>query len=181
MTLTVISPPGEGALSLAAAKAFLRVGHDGEDAIIADLVEGAVARLEEAAGLALVTRSLRRSWFAWPSSLRRRGIVLRPGPARMLITVQLRDAEGGVTDVSDRFQLVQRRLSLKPGAACPAVPVGGTVEVDFETGFGAASDIPDDLVHALKLILLEAYRRESRSGLPDEVRSILAARREVWL
>lgn len=181
MTLTVISPPGEEALSLTAAKAFLRIGHDGEDALVADLVAGAVSRLEEAAGLALVTRTLRRSWLAWPSSLWRRGIVLRPGPAAALAAVRLRDADGAETDVSDRFRLVQRRLCLKPGAVCPAVPLGGTIEADFEAGFGVASDIPEDLVHALKLILLAGYRREGETGLPDEVKAILAARREVWL
>ena len=43
MTLTVISPPGEAALSLAQAKAFLLVGHEGEDVLVADLVAAATA------------------------------------------------------------------------------------------------------------------------------------------
>ena len=49
------------------------------------------------------------------------------------------------------------------------------------SGFGAASEIPDDLVHALKLILLDAYRRNGEVGLPQEAKAIIAARREVLL
>ena len=39
----------------------------------------------------------------------------------------------------------------------------------------------DDLVHALKLILLDAYRRNGEVGLPQEAKAFIAARREVLL
>ena len=181
MTLTVITPPGEEALSLAAAKAFLRVGHDAEDALIADLIAGVRARLEEAAGLALVARALRQTFHAWPSALHRRGIALRPGPVTELTAVRLIDAQDEETDVTDRFTLAGSRLCLKPGSAVLMIAIGARVEVDFDAGFGAASDIPEDLVHALKLILLEAYRRNGATSLPDEAEAIIAARREVLL
>lgn len=181
MTLTVITLPGEEALSLAAAKAFLRIGHDGEDTLVSDLIAGARARLEEAAGLALVTRTLQRSWTAWPSAIARRGIALRPGPVKALLAVRTVDSDGGETDVSDRFVLTGSRLCLKPGAWRPGIPPGGQVEAEFEAGFGAAADLPEDLVHALKLTLLEAYARKSDGGLPQEAQAIIDARREVRL
>ena len=181
MTLTVITPPGEEALPLAAAKAFLRVGHDGEDALIADLIAGARARPEEASGMALVTRTLRRTFHVWPSALYRRGIVLRPGPVTALTAVRLVDAEDEATDVTARFILAGSRVCLKPGSSMPIIVSGSRAEVDFAAGFGAATDIPDDLVHALKLILLDAYRRNGEAGLPDEAAAIIAARREVLL
>ena len=181
MTLTVLTPPGETALPLAEAKAFLRIGHDGEDTLIADLTEAATARLEAAAGLALVTRTLRRTWFAWPGSAWRGGLELRPGPVSALSAVRLVDDGGSETDVSGRFMLQAGRARLKLGDLLPALPVGGRIEVDFETGFGAAEDLPGDLVHALKLILLDAYRRNGASGLPEEAGAIVAARREVLI
>ena len=181
MTLTVISPPGEAALSLAQAKAFLRVGHEGEDVLVADLVAAATARLEEVGGLALVTRTMRRSWLAWPSAMGRRGAVLRPGPAASLVAVRVVDAGGGETDVTDRFTLAEGRLCLRPGHWHPLIPSGGRAEVDFEAGFGAAEEVPADLVQALKLIVLDAYRRNDAAGLPQEARAILSARREVLL
>ena len=181
MTLTVLTPPGEEALSLAAAKAFLRIGHDGEDTLVAELAAGATARLEEAAGLALVTRTLRRSFYTWPSSVHRRGITPRPGPASTLVAVRTADAVETGNDLTPRFVLQDDRACLRPGEYLPGLPAGARVEIDFEAGFGAAGDIPGDLVHALKLILLDAYRRNGEAGLPEEARAIIAARREVLI
>jgi uncharacterized phiE125 gp8 family phage protein len=42
--LTVISPPAGEALSLAEAKDFLRIGHEGEDSLVTGLIESARAR-----------------------------------------------------------------------------------------------------------------------------------------
>lgn len=181
MTLTVITPPGEEALPLAEAKAFLRIGHDGEDTLVADLMAGARARLEEAAGLALVSRTLRRRFESWPSGLSRSGIRLRPGPAALLVAVRLVDADASEDDVTGQFELVGDRLRVRATSWCPPVPPGGHVEVDFEAGFGAASDIPADLLQALKLILLDAYRRSGEPGMPEAALAIVAARREVLL
>lgn len=181
MTLTVLTPPGEAALSLAAAKAFLRIGHDGEDGLIADLIAGARARLEEASGLALVTRALRRTFHAWPRALYRQGIALRPGPVSTLTAVRLVEAEDEASDITARFTLAGSRLCLKPASTAPHIASGARVEVDFAAGFGSASDIPSDLIHALKLILLVAYRRNGETGLPEEAEAIIAARREVLI
>ncbi|MGB3626537.1 MAG: hypothetical protein WA989_11955 [Henriciella sp.] len=181
MTLTVISPPGEAALPLAEAKAFLRVGHDGEDTLIGDLVAGAQARLETAAGLVLVTQTLRHSVRAWPSSLTRQGIRLWPGPAASLVSVRIVDAGSNADDVTGQFELVDGRLKVRATSWCPPIPVGGEVQIDVVAGYGAASDVPEDLIHALKLILLDAYRRNGEPGLPAAAETVLKARREVLL
>ena len=46
------------------------------------------------------------------------------------------------------------------------------------TGYGAAGQVPEELVQALKRLGLAAYRREAGEALPEEVAAILAARRE---
>ncbi|WP_300379328.1 hypothetical protein [Henriciella sp.] len=181
MTLTVISPPGEEALPLAEVKAFLRIGHDGEDGLVTKLAAGAEARLEEASGLALVTRTLRRSWTAWPSALWRRGIALRPGPVGTLLAVRILEADGIEMDVTGRFALTEGRLHLKAAQVCPLVSIGGRIEVDFETGFGDADDIPGDLLQALKALLLAAYARDGGTAMPEAAQAVIAARREVRL
>ena len=59
MTLTVMTPPDGEALSLDAAKDYLRIGTGGEDALVTALIASARARLEAASGLVLVTRTLK--------------------------------------------------------------------------------------------------------------------------
>lgn len=49
-------------MTLAAAKDFLRIGHEGEDELVVRLLQSARARIEQAAGLALVEQTLRVEW-----------------------------------------------------------------------------------------------------------------------
>ena len=78
--LTVITPPAEPPVSLADAKKYLRVGHAGEDQLIADLVEAASVRLEQLAGLALVKQTRQLTWLRWPATIAGRGIRLPSSP-----------------------------------------------------------------------------------------------------
>ena len=71
--LTVIVPPDKPAVSLASAKDFLRIGHAGEDDLIAQMIEAATKRLEQIAGLALVRQTLQLTWFRWPEAMAGRG------------------------------------------------------------------------------------------------------------
>jgi len=176
--LTVISPPDGEALSLDAAKAYLRIGHAGEDDLVTGLIASARARLEAETGVALITRTVKRRFDRWPSGVTRTGLRLVPGPASALVSVETVDAEDAAQLYTARFALGGGRLRLKPFVALPTIPPGGHADVTFVTGFGAAADVPEDLVQALKRLVLATYRREAGEVLPDEVRDILAARRE---
>ena len=91
--LTVITPPDGEALSLDTAKAYLRIGHAGEDDLVTGLIASARARLEAETGLALVTRTVTRRFDRWPSGVTRTGMRLVPGPASALVSVETVDAE----------------------------------------------------------------------------------------
>lgn len=179
--LTVISPPEGEPVSLAAAKEFLRLGTDGEDALVARLVSAGRAQIEAASGLALVTRTVRRHWPSWPEGLTRRGVRLRPGPATALVSVVRQSGDGEADTLTERFDLMGGRLRLKRAWGIPLIPLDGWIEVTFETGFGLPEDVPPDLVHAVKLWVQMVYLRGAPApppALPDEVRAILDARRE---
>ena len=179
--LTVITPPAEAALSLAAAKDYLRIGHDGEDGLVSALIPAAVARLESVGGLALVTQTLKRSWDAWPAGMTRNGACLLPAPATALVAVEIVGLEGGRETVTTRFVLEGGRLKLKPFTALPAIPLGGRVDVTFVAGYGDAADVPADLVQALTRLVLVAYQRGENADLPEDVTAILNTRAEVRL
>jgi uncharacterized phiE125 gp8 family phage protein len=181
--LTVITPPAGEPLTLAAAKDFLRLGTDTEDALVTALIRAGRAHVEMASGLALVTRTLKRRWTAWPHGLMRGGVKLRPGPAQALVTVVRVDAEGGEELLTGRFQLTNGKLRLRPFAGLPVVPLGGCIEVTFETGFGAAEDVPEDLVHGVKLWVQAAYLAQGgqRGAADAAAEAVIAPRREMRL
>lgn len=179
--LTVVTPPAGEALSLGAAKEMLRLATDAEDGLVGQLIASARAEIEAASGLALVSRTLKRSWARWPQAVVHNGAMLRPGPLRALVSVARVDALGTEEDLTERFTLRSERLALKAGFALPGIAPGGRAEAVFEAGFGAPEEAPEDLVHALKLWVQAAYLRGSErppEGIPGEVQRILNARRE---
>lgn len=192
--LTVILPPAELAVPVSKAKAFLRIGHAGEDELVADLIARATARVEQAAGLALVTRVLQAEWSRWPPDLGGRGARLPVGPVRALQAVRLVDedenGERAVSDETARFRLDCGRLALRPWSMVPGVPRGGAIEVEFVAGFGGAGDVPADLVEAVLRTVAAAYGArsprsfdfaEDEGDLPPDVMAILDRRRGVRL
>jgi uncharacterized phiE125 gp8 family phage protein len=187
--LTVISPPGAEPVSLASAKAFLRIGHGGEDGLVSDLIASARARVEQAGGLALVSRAVQATWLRWPAGIEGRGVSVPIGPVTELSSVQVIDAEGVAVDHTGRFRLDCGRVCLRPWSMVPAVPEGGRVEVVFEAGFGDAADVPADLIEAVMLTLRETYEARDLSArrgrdegpLPERAEAILQARRGVRL
>ena len=188
--LTVITPPAEAAVPVSKAKALLRIGHEGEDELVADLITLATARVEQAAGLALVTRTLLAEWSRWSPDLGGRGARLPVGPVRALQAVRIYDEDRAASDEPVRCRLDCGRLALRPGSMVPGVPPGGAVEVEFEAGFGGAGDVPADLVEAVLRTAAAAYAARSPSSfefaqdegdLPPDVMAILDRRREVRL
>jgi len=184
MTLTVITPPAEPAVSLADAKAYLRIGHAGEDALLAELVAAATTRLEAASGLTLVRRTLSRRLYAWPATLAGNGFILRPRPVTRLVSVTVTDETGASEDITSRFQIFAGRLVVRPWSVAPAICPGGHAEIVFECGHGAAADLPDDLQLAVMRLTAEAYRSGRSdlggdSGLPADVAAIITAHREL--
>ncbi|MEM7766447.1 MAG: hypothetical protein AAF253_03045 [Pseudomonadota bacterium] len=184
MTLTVITPPAEPAVPLADAKTYLRIGHSGEDALVGDLVAAATARLEAASGLSLVSRILSRQLHAWPATLAGKGFILRPKPVSRLIRVDLVDETGAVEDISSRFQIHAGRLVVRPWSVAPAICFGGHANIVFDTGYGTAEQLPDDLQLAVLRLTAEAYRTgrtelAGETGLPTDVAAIVTAHREL--
>lgn len=179
--LTVITPPAGEPVSLDAAKEFLRLGTDAEDGLVAGLIASARAQIEAASGLALVSRTVKRTWRRWPWAIAAGGARLRPVPVATLVSVARFDALGAEEAVTGRFELGGGKLRLKAGEALPGIAAGGRVEVTFEAGFGAPGSVPEDLQHAVKLHVQANYLRggeRALSGVPEDVQVILNARRE---
>ncbi|MEO1100586.1 MAG: hypothetical protein AAFW65_01950 [Pseudomonadota bacterium] len=184
MKTTVVTPADGEPVSLSDAKEYLRIGHAGEDALVANLIAGARARIERAAGVAIVSRTLLTTTDCWPRDMAARGLRLRPAPVQALVAV--RTTGSAVTDITNRFRLRSGVLCLRPFHQLPTVDPDGSIEIEFETGFGAAGAVPADLIMAVKLTFAHAFQRreaggreEDAEGLPAEVQRLLRPYREA--
>lgn len=187
MNITVLAPPAAEPLTLSEAKAYLRIGYAGEDALVAELLASARARIEAELNLALIQRSLRVTYDMWPKQLLSSGAMRLPvRPAASLSAVRVFDRDGEAETVTSRFALTsgrQARLALTGAMPWPGRTHAG-VEIDYVAGFGAdAGDVADDLRLAVQRLLQHAYRsRESLSEpLPEDVAALLAPWRRVRL
>ena len=171
MALVPISGPAAEPVSLAEAKAHLRVSGTSEDLLIASLITAARVHLELALSCAFITQTW--SWFLddWPG---RKRLELPLGPARSISAVRVLTAGDVITTMPAQSYLLTGRarpprLTLKErshwsnGAPQPAYGADG-IEIEFIAGFGdAPADVPAPL--RLALLLLIAHWFEQRAPI----------------
>jgi uncharacterized phiE125 gp8 family phage protein len=185
MPLILTSGPATEPVTLADAKAHLRVDGTAEDTLIASLIVTSRLHVEAAAGLAAITQSW--SWYidAWPAG---HALKLPLRPIQSIAAVRLYDEAAAATTLDSATYFLD-------GAAAPprlvrhrALPwpkpgrIANGIEIAFTAGFGpAAVDVPSPIRHAI--LLLVAHWHEHRSPLepgaqpeplPDMVSDLLA-------
>ncbi len=149
MTLTDLSPPPSGPVSLAAAKTFLRVDHADEDDLIQNLIDAAARQIEARCGVSLITRAQRLTKPVCGA-----GVYLNRYPV-----VSIDAVENDGTSIPIDANLRARPVLVR-------VKQSGDVQVDFTAGFGIA---PDDIPTLLRqgVLLLVAHLYEHRGAEPE--------------
>jgi uncharacterized phiE125 gp8 family phage protein len=163
MSSILLDGPAVEPVSLAEAKAHLRVEHGDDDDTIAALIAGARVHVEAQTRRALITQTWRLSRDAWPASGR---IAVLPAPLRGLVaarvykpdgTTQAIGAEAFATDTTSAPAV----LAFANGALPAPGRVVGGIELDVEAGYGdAPEDVPQPLRQAI--LVLVAYWYENR-------------------
>ena len=176
MSSILLNGPAVEPLTLAEAKAFLRVEHDDDDNIISALIAGARIHVEAQTRRALITQSWRLVRDAWPADGR---IAVTPVPLASVTAARVYKDDGTTQDVDPQAFVVDAAaapalLAFAPWALPqPARTVGG-IEIDIEAGFGdAASDVPEPLRQAIRLLVAHWY--ENRSLVADHAGAKLPA------
>jgi uncharacterized phiE125 gp8 family phage protein len=198
MPLILTAAPAAEPVSLAEAKAFLRVAHADEDVLISDLVQSAREHVEAVTGLALITQSWRETLDAWPQrrvSACGQAVRLRRRPLISVEALQIYD-RGGAAQLVDP---VEYRIEPgEPGRLIAILPftlpqperLAGGIEIDFTAGFGPApSDVPAPLREAILQLTATSYGGVERAetaqrgadGLPDKVISLISPWRRLSL
>jgi uncharacterized phiE125 gp8 family phage protein len=164
MASNLLTPPAAEPLSLAEAKAFLRLETADDDPLIAAFISTARLHVETQTGLALITQSWRMVLDCWPAKGR---IAVRPAPLQVLIAARVFDFDGESRTVDPQAFVPDTStstLSFIPWALPMPTRIAAGIELDFIAGFGdAADDVPDPLRQAIRLLV--AHWHENRAAI----------------
>jgi uncharacterized phiE125 gp8 family phage protein len=169
MTLIRTVEPVAEPVTLAEAKAHLRLTATREDDLLSGLIRAARQEVERATGLALIDQHWRQVLDRWPAS----GLLKLPiQPVREILSVTVYGSEGEASVLNAsayEADLVSRParlyLAQKPGR----LRILNGIEIDFRAGFGeAGTDVPDLLKRAMLLLVAHWYEFRAGFGPSDQ-------------
>lgn len=146
--------PAEEPISLAEARAHLRVDHNNDDLLISGLIRAAREAAESLTGRALVTQQWRYTASAWTDQ-----ITLSPAPLVSVEEFTYLDADGTrQTLESSSYQVITDTLQ---GSVCPAYSASwpsaraepGSICVKYTAGYGNASAVPQSIKVWMLLVI----------------------------
>jgi len=180
MALVLTAASAAEPVSVAEAKAQLRVDTSDEDALIGSLSVAARMLVERTLGLALITQTWSYFLDVWPE----RGCIALPLlPVQAVSAVTVHDADGGASVLdADSYSVdvlsAPARLVLKSATPSVVTRSFNAFEVAFTAGYGDdAADVPQPIRHAILLLVAHWFERREPVELgagPQEVPVIVA-------
>jgi uncharacterized phiE125 gp8 family phage protein len=191
MPLVLTSGPAAEPVTVAEAKAHLRVDGSAEDALIASLILTSRLHIETAMGLALITQGWRLELDAWPPA---RAVEVPIRPLQTVGEIRVLDRDGAATVVPAASYLVvtsstpPRIVPVDTGWPAPGRPAAA-IEIDVTAGFGSApGDVPAPIRQALLLLLAHWYEHRDwieigspETRIPAAVSDLLLPYRSIRL
>jgi uncharacterized phiE125 gp8 family phage protein len=189
MSATLLTAPAAEPLLVDDARAFLRVEHDDDDAVIAALIAAARSHVEALTRLGLITQTWRIMRDCWPGDGR---IKPRLGPLQSVSAARVYDEAGIARSIDASHFVVDRAAGViaSPGWSLPQPgrAVAG-IELDVVVGFGAgASDVPQVLLQAIRMLIAHWYENRgliaigsSVAMMPPSVNAMISSYRVLSL
>lgn len=185
MSVTVVSAPGE-LVSLAEAKVMLRVDHDADNILIAQLIAAATNEAQRQAARSFVTQTLSLALDRWPCD----GVIrLWYPPVQSVTSVKYYDEYNvlqtmpatdyiAITDVTPAIIILARDASWPTAALRLYSPI----RVVYVAGYGAAAAVPIDYkFDVMGLVAVDYENRESITSQAVAAReNILAKLKSRW-
>jgi len=189
MSALLLIPPAAEPWSVAEAKAYLRVEHGDDDAIVASLIAAARGHVEALSRRALLVQRWRFVLDTWPANGR---FSPSMGPLRSVIAARVFDAAGNAHSIDVATFVVDAAADViaSPGWSMPLPGRGSAgIELDVELGYGAgASDVPDALRHAIRMLVAHWYENRGLAApgasvamLPASAAALIAPYRMLSL
>jgi uncharacterized phiE125 gp8 family phage protein len=159
----LVTPPALEPVTIADARAFLRISTDSEDDVLRRIIKTARELVEAETGLALVDQTWRLRVDRWPRSGR---LAIFKYPVKAVTAVVAYRPDGSAISMEPEEFMLQhgRRPQRVYMAQYPDAQTFCGLEVDFIAGFGETGvEVPDALKQAI--LTLTAHLYENRAGL----------------
>ena len=164
MALVLTTGPAVEPVTLAEAKAHLRIDGDAEDTLVSSLIITSRLHIEAAMGLAMITQGWSYIIDAWPQG---REVALPLRPVQSIAAVRLYAADGTIETLADDTYLLDGSGTPARVVRAAASPwprptrAASGIEVAFVAGFGdAPAEVPAPVRQAI--LLLVAHWHEHR-------------------
>jgi uncharacterized phiE125 gp8 family phage protein len=174
MAYKVATGPATEPVSLAEAKAQLRVEHNDEDTLILSLISAARRKLEQETGRALLSQTITEYWDEWPTD----GIFeLSIYPVTAVTSFQYIDTDGATNAwPSDNYHTSFTGMSVRiwtdPEIDAPDLgDYPDAVQISYTAGESAVTDVPPELKHAILTTVALLYERREDMPLGNGVRT----------
>lgn len=164
-SIKVTTNPTAEPLSLDETKTFLRVDHSEEDDFILGLIVAAREYCEAVTKRSFVTQTMRARWDDWPDGDALE--VPRPFQSTTAYVPALKYYASGSTSavaVSAATYWIDNdsepgRLVLRDNQEWPTTALRSAqgVELVFTSGYGGEADVPDGILHAMRLLVGSWY------------------------
>jgi uncharacterized phiE125 gp8 family phage protein len=177
MSLMMTSPPAVEPVTVADAKAHLRIDGSAEDVLIGSLILTSRLHIEAALDLALITQAWTLTLDRWPPS----HVDFPLSPLQSVAAVRVKNASSIASIVPAESYLVD--VASRPGRlvwnnASPPIPglAASGIEIDFTAGFGEAPDsVPAPLKHAILMLTAHWYEHRDPGDIGSDAAHIPAA------
>ena len=185
MTTALLVPPASEPVSLAQAKAWLRLDTDDEDDLVQALIVAARSIVESVTGRALIAQTWRLTRDAWPDTFAINGFF---GAADIALDMPLPFAPVASIDIvsvigddgtaqiiaANTYALVDppdaARIVFIAAPPTPTRSVAG-IQIDVIVGYGAAADVPQPLRQAILMLVARWF--ENRGDVQEQAPSDL--------
>jgi len=163
-SVTVSTAAATEPVSVPEAKAFLRVDHSDDDALIGALIKAARGSIERQTGRAMVSQTVTEKM---PYATAMAGVEFGRTPATSVTSVSFYDTDGtlqtvAAADYTARTDSEPGTLRLDEAQTDPDTSRGDCVVVVYEVGSATSASVPESLNTAVKMLVAHLY--EHRSG-----------------
>ncbi len=189
-SLVRVTAPATAPISLAEAKAQMRVEGGDEDSIIQRLIDAAVAfvDVQGVLGFAMITQT----WAEWLGP-NQSTVYLSLGPVQSVSSIKYYDTDGNLqTATLADFNIfgTPNRISIAPKTS-KAWPITQTrddaIKIEYVIGYGSTSaSVPQTVRHALLMLVSHWYENREASSekqmmnLPYGFAEMIGSERNHW-